>query len=132
MPACESLRYFLNNILFMTFGPVSRHFVPCPLRNLPLRTRKLPVRTNVSYQFVPTYLSLRTRKNIYVFFLISSLPVDMFVMLYIICRPICIDYILQIGNYSESSEINICLCPNYLDVFIMRYMGETKNWGKFT
>ena len=31
----------------------SRHFVPCPLRNLPLRTRKLPVRTNVpttSYQ----------------------------------------------------------------------------------
>ena len=27
------------------------------------------------------------------------------------------DYILQIGNYSESSEINICLCPYYLDVF---------------
>ena len=31
------------------------------------------------------------------------------------------DYILQIGNYSESSEINICLCPNYLDRFIMLY-----------
>ena len=24
-------------------GTVSRHFVPCPLHNLPLRTRKLPV-----------------------------------------------------------------------------------------
>ena len=36
-----------------------------------------------------------------------------------ICRPICMDYILQIGNYSESSEINICLCLNYLDRFIM-------------
>ena len=32
---------------------VTGHFVPCPLRNLPLRTRKLPARTNVpstSYQ----------------------------------------------------------------------------------
>ena len=32
------------------------------------------------------------------------------------------DCILQIGNYSESSEINICLCLNYLDVFIVRYI----------
>ena len=32
------------------------------------------------------------------------------------------DYILQIGNYSESSKINICLCLNYLDWFIMRYV----------
>ena len=36
-----------------TSWKVSRHFVLCPLRNLQLRTRKLPVRTNVpttSYQ----------------------------------------------------------------------------------
>ena len=31
------------------------------------------------------------------------------------------DCILQIGNYSESSEINICLCLNYLDVFIVNF-----------
>ena len=32
------------------------------------------------------------------------------------------DYVLQIGNYTELSEINICLCLNCLDVFIMRYI----------
>ena len=40
-------------ILLTLVMAVSRHFVPCPLRNLQLRTRKLPVRTNVpttSYQ----------------------------------------------------------------------------------
>ena len=54
-------------------GMVAGHFVPCPLRNLPLRTTKnnrltssyhlyLPVRTTSTYHFVPTtsYLSLRT------------------------------------------------------------------------
>ena len=54
----------------------ARHFVPCPLRNLPLRTRNLPARTYhfvpESYQFVPTYLLLRPRKNMYVCFLIVA------------------------------------------------------------
>ena len=108
---------------------VSRQFVPCPLRNLPLRTRKATSsyqRTYhfvpESYQFVPTYLPLRTRKNIYVFFLISSLLEDMFVMLYIICRPICIDNILQIGNYSESSEINMSLSQLFRRVYYEIYI----------
>ena len=52
---------------------VAGHFVPCPLRNLPLRTTKnnrptssyhlyLPVRNTSTYHFVPTtsYLPLRT------------------------------------------------------------------------
>ena len=52
---------------------VAGHFVPCPLRNLPLRTTQnnrptssyhlyLPVRTTSTYHFAPTtsYLQLRT------------------------------------------------------------------------
>ena len=53
---------------------VSRHFVPCPLRNLPLRTRKLPVRTRK----INMFLFLRQ-------------------VCYAICNIcICMDYILQI------------------------------------
>ena len=111
---------------------VSRHFVPCPLRNLPLRTRKLPVRTNVpttSYQKATSSYqrSLPTtsyQKKYMFFFLISSLLVDMFVMLYIICRPICIDNILQIGNYSESSEINMSLSQLFRRVYYEIYIDH--------
>ena len=32
------------------------------------------------------------------------------------------DICMDLWNYSESSELNICICLNYLDRFILRYI----------